>query len=85
MCVTDCMTTHPQTGKSTHKLLIIGTTGFDNDTLSQTGLITAFDNIIPVPYLSNGSEVLAVLQESNMYHFSNDEVTALQARLKGRR
>ncbi len=50
-----------------------------------TGIASAFDDAITVPYLNNGSDVLAVLHESQMYQFSNDEVTVLQARLKGKR
>lgn len=72
-------------GRTTHKLLIIGTSGFDNDVLELTGIGPAFNSSIRVPYLTQGAEVLNVLQESNMYQFSNDETTALQTRLKGKR
>ena len=86
VCMCMCVYVHVcvQVGKNLHKLLIIGTTGFDNDVLELTGLGSAFNSSINVPFLSNGSEVLAVLQ-SNMYQFSSQETTALEARLKGKR
>ena len=86
VCVCACVYVHVcvQVGKNLHKLLIIGTTGFDDDVLELTGLGSAFNSSINVPFLSNGSEVLAVLQ-SNMYQFSSQETTALEARLKGKR
>ena len=73
-------------GKTPHKLLIIGTSGLDNDVLDLAGIAPAFNNSIQVPYLTSGSEILTLLQESNAsYHFSNDETEVLQARLTGKR
>lgn len=72
-------------GKTTHKLLIIGTSGLDSDVLELTRISQAFKSSIQVPYLCKGSEILNVLQDSNMYQFSNDETIALQASLKDKR
>ena len=72
-------------GKSPHKLLIIGTTGLDNDVLELTGISSAFNKSLVVPYLTSGTDILYILQESNMYHFTEDELTALEPRLKGKR
>lgn len=74
-----------QSGKTIHRLVIIGTTGLEDDVLNMTSLKSAFTECVNVPYLTSGDEILAVLQESNMYQFTDNECSALQARLKGKR
>lgn len=72
-------------GNNFHKLLIIGTTGLDSDVLNLTGIGDAFNNLIHVPYLRHGNEIMTVLRDTNMCQFSEDELSALQTRLKGKR
>ena len=74
-----------QSGKDPHKLLIIGTTGFRDEVLEQTGLQGAFNSCIEVPYLTNGSEVLACLLDKNMYTFSETQIKKLEQRLAKKR
>lgn len=73
-----------RSGKTIHRLVIIGTTGLEDDVLNMTSLKSAFTECVNVPYLTSGDEILAVLQESNMYQFTDNECSALQARLKGK-
>ena len=64
--------------------MIIGTTGLDSDVLELTGIASAFEETVEVPYISNGSEILAVLEESNIYKPDADQLTALKAKLDGK-
>lgn len=68
----------PVTSKVPHKLLIIGTTRFNTLELRDTGLVGAFDTIVNVPNLRQGSEVMAVLKESDLYSFQKSQLEALQ-------
>jgi len=74
----------PVTQKLPHKLLIIGTTGLDDDVLELTGIRGAFNSCIEVPYLTAGAEVVAVIKESNMYKFT-EQLEKLEEKLKGKR
>lgn len=64
-----------------HKLLIIGTTGLNDDVLELTGLQGAFNTCIDVPYLTSGSEVLGCLLDQCMYSFSESQAKDLTQRL----
>ena len=74
----------PQSKGLPHKLLIIGTTGLNDDVLDLTGLQGAFNTRINVPYLSSGSEVLACLLDQSMYTFSKSQAKTLEDRLAKR-
>ena len=52
----------PQTQKVPHRLLIIGTTGFNNEVLELTGIQGAFDSCIEVPSLTSGAEIMAAIK-----------------------
>ena len=55
--------THPQSpGKNPPKLLIIGTTGLEEDVLETMGFMGAFSQCIEVPYITEGNDVYTVLQ-----------------------
>lgn len=64
--------------------MIIGTTGLDSDVLELTGITSAFEETVEVSYLSNGTEILAVLQESNIYKPDANQLTILKAKLEGK-
>ena len=52
----------PQTQKVPHRLLIIGTTGFNDEVLELTGIQGAFDSCIEVPSLTSGAEIMAAIK-----------------------
>ena len=65
------------------RLLIIATTSLTDDVIMQLGIEDAFNFSVYVPILTEGSQVIAVLEQLNL--FDENQLDVLGKELKGKR